>query len=235
MLEIPQCECPPAPIEPPFRAPVSKKSADREETISKKCFPSALTRTMNTISIRLYLKATSAISSSCATFLAANFRALHPRCQLGYSRKMQSTSWQELARLPMIDRVKDRTLVRDKAFINGEFVDGPASGSFDVIDPGNGAFLGSVPDMSEEATLLAVAAAKDAFATWRAVPARERGLILRRWYDLIVQNTDDLAVIMTSECGKPLAEVPRIFDDTIHVHCTIWFSPYSKILIEQLP
>ena len=109
----------------------------------------------------------------------------------------------------MIDRVNDKTLVRNQAFINGEFVDGPAAGRFDVFDPGNGVYLGNVPDMSEEATLIAVAAAKKAFATWRAVPAKDRGIILRRWYDLIIQNTEDLAVIMTSECGKPLTEVGR--------------------------
>eukprot|EP00291_Cryptomonas_curvata_P013428 CAMPEP_0172184546 /NCGR_PEP_ID=MMETSP1050-20130122/19639_1 /TAXON_ID=233186 /ORGANISM="Cryptomonas curvata, Strain CCAP979/52" /LENGTH=353 /DNA_ID=CAMNT_0012858363 /DNA_START=150 /DNA_END=1208 /DNA_ORIENTATION=+ len=106
----------------------------------------------------------------------------------------------------MNDRVKDRDLVRNQAFINGEFVSGPASGVVNVVDPGNGVLLGTVPDMSEEATLLAIGAAKAALVSWRAVPARERGLALRRWYDLIVQNADDLAMIMTSECGKPFAE-----------------------------
>jgi hypothetical protein len=163
------------------------------------------TRLMYTVARRSCISAASKFVSPFAS--ALDLRILRPFCQLELSRKMQSPSWQELIKLPMIDRVKDKTLVRNQAFINGEFVDGPAAGTFDVLDPGNGAFLGSVPDMSEEATLLAIAAAKEAFPLWKAVPARERGLILRRWYDLIVQNTDDLAVIMTSECGKPLAEV----------------------------
>ena len=122
-------------------------------------------------------------------------------------RSMTARAWQDVIQLPMIDRVQDRELVRNQAFINGEFVAGPASGVVNVIDPGNGVLLGTVPDMSEEATLLAIRAAKAALVSWRAVPARERGLALRRWYDLIVQNADDLEIIMTSECGKPLAEV----------------------------
>ena len=124
---------------------------------------------------------------------------------------MQARAWQDVVNLPLIDRVKDRDLVRNQAFINGEFVSGPASGVVNVVDPGNGVLLGTVPDMSEDATLLAIGAAKAALVSWRAVPARERGLALRRWYDLIVQNADDLAMIMTSECGKPFAEVMSTF------------------------
>ena len=149
---------------------------------------------------------TTTLSICVSSFCASVCRRSIP-FKYNLIRSMQARAWQDVVKLPMIDRVKDRDLVRNQAFINGEFVSGPASGVVNVIDPGNGVMLGTVPDMSEEATLLAIGAAKAALVSWRAVPARERGMALRRWYDLIVQNADDLAMIMTSECGKPFAEV----------------------------
>ena len=123
------------------------------------------------------------------------------------SLSMKSIEQPAIATVPLIERVKDKSLVHSQAFINGLFTDGSAAGSLTVTDPGSGFILGTVPDMAEKDTLEAIAAAKEAFLLWRAVPAKDRGLRLRRWYDLIVANAEDLATIMTSECGKPLAEV----------------------------
>ena len=108
---------------------------------------------------------------------------------------------------PLQARVSRAELVQETAFVNGKFGAGSASGkTFEVLDPASGAVLGRVPDMDAAASGAAIDAATAAFSAWRSVPAKEKGVVLRRWYDLIIANTDDLAIIMTSECGKPLAE-----------------------------
>ena len=108
---------------------------------------------------------------------------------------------------PLIARVSRPELVREAAFINGKFTSPSASDAmFEVFDPASGAVLGRVPDMDAASSAAAIDAAVCAFSSWRSVPAKDRGVALRRWYDLIIANTNDLAIIMTSECGKPLAE-----------------------------
>ena len=108
---------------------------------------------------------------------------------------------------PLSARVSRGELVRETAYVGGRFAAAaPTDRTFEVRDPASGAVLGRVPDMDAAASAAAVDAAVAAFGAWRSVPARDKGAALRRWHDLIVANTDDLAVIMTSECGKPLAE-----------------------------
>ena len=85
-------------------------------------------------------------------------------------------------------------------------VEAAGAARFAVRDPASGAELGCVPDMGADESAAAIDAATAAFGAWRAVPAKDKGAALRRWHDLIIANTDDLALIMTSECGKPLAE-----------------------------
>ena len=105
-------------------------------------------------------------------------------------------------------RVSRPELVKSAAYINGKWGAPAASDGkmFSVLDPASGAMLGEVPDMNAAGSEAAVAASAAAVGPWRSVPAKEKGAVLRRWHDLIVANADDLAVIMTSECGKPLAE-----------------------------
>lgn len=108
---------------------------------------------------------------------------------------------------PLSARVSRPDLVREAAFINGKFLTtSPSDKMFEVLDPASGAVLGRVQDMDAAASAAAIDAAVSAFSVWRSVPAKDRGVALRRWYDLIIANTNDLAIIMTSECGKPLAE-----------------------------
>jgi succinate-semialdehyde dehydrogenase/glutarate-semialdehyde dehydrogenase len=104
-------------------------------------------------------------------------------------------------------KLKDPTLLRDQAYIDGAWIGGADNGAtLAVRNPATGETLGVVPDMGADETRRAIAAANRAWPEWRAKTARERAGILRKWFDLIVANVDDLALVMTSEQGKPLAE-----------------------------
>ena len=98
----------------------------------------------------------------------------------------------------------DPALLRTDALVGGEWRAGGAR--FDVNDPATGAKLADVADLGPEDTQDAIDAAAAAWPGWRAMTAKERGAILMRWYQLIMDNADDLARIMTAEQGKPLAE-----------------------------
>lgn len=102
--------------------------------------------------------------------------------------------------------VSNSELLRNRAYINGEWVQAHSGQSFAVTNPANGEHLSDVPDMGAEDTRAAIAAAEAAWPAWRAVPAKERAAILRRWFDLMMEHKEDLARLMTAEQGKPLAE-----------------------------
>src|ERR1700712_5783433 len=96
--------------------------------------------------------------------------------------------------------------LRDSGFINGSWTAGGATGSFDVINPSTGEVLASLPDMGAAETAVAIDAAYAAQAAWAALPAKDRSASLRKWFDLMVANADELAAILTAEMGKPLPE-----------------------------
>jgi len=98
----------------------------------------------------------------------------------------------------------DPTLLKTDALINGEWV--AAANRFAVIDPATGAALADVANLGARETEAALAAANAAWPAWRAKTAKERGVLLMRWYQLLHHHADDLARIMTAEQGKPLAE-----------------------------
>ena len=97
-------------------------------------------------------------------------------------------------------------LLTDKAFINGRWVEADSDKSFLVMNPSDGTVIGDVPDMGVDETRRAIEAASAALPAWAAKTAKERSVILRKWADLMVAHADDLALIMTMEQGKPLAE-----------------------------
>jgi succinate-semialdehyde dehydrogenase/glutarate-semialdehyde dehydrogenase len=103
-------------------------------------------------------------------------------------------------------QLKDPSLLRKQAYVNGEWTDADSGKAHDVQNKATGEKLGTVPDMGAAETRRAIEAAAAAFPAWAAKTAKERGAILRRWYDLMMANQDDLALIMTAEQGKPLAE-----------------------------
>src|ERR1700722_1420812 len=102
--------------------------------------------------------------------------------------------------------LKDTTLLRTQAFIGGKWADADGGASRPVLNPATGEKLGTVPYMGAAETRRAIAAAAAAMPSWAARTAKDRAAILRRWHDLMMANQEDLAVIMTAEQGKPLAE-----------------------------
>ncbi|MCP3724403.1 NADP-dependent succinate-semialdehyde dehydrogenase [Paraburkholderia sp. CNPSo 3272] len=102
--------------------------------------------------------------------------------------------------------LKDASLLQTSAFINGEWQGAEDGATFEVKDPATGAVIGTVPRMGAAETRRAISAANAAWPAWRAKTAKERSVILRKWHDLMMENADDLALILTTEQGKPLAE-----------------------------
>ncbi|MDI6747538.1 MAG: NAD-dependent succinate-semialdehyde dehydrogenase [Rhodocyclaceae bacterium] len=103
-------------------------------------------------------------------------------------------------------QLRDPQLLRNQAFIAGAWTAADSGAIVAVTNPATGATLATVPDMGVAETRRAINAANAAWPAWRALTAKQRGAILRSWHDLIVANADDLALLMTSEQGKPLAE-----------------------------
>ena len=106
----------------------------------------------------------------------------------------------------MAIQLKNKALLRHQGYIDGGFVDADSGGRFGVDDPATGERLAEVADMGKVETVRAIEAANRALPGWRGKTAKERAAILRRWNDLILANTEDLAQLMTAEQGKPLAE-----------------------------
>jgi succinate-semialdehyde dehydrogenase / glutarate-semialdehyde dehydrogenase len=103
-------------------------------------------------------------------------------------------------------KLQDPTLFKESGYIDGRWVGADGGGSLPVHNPATGSQLGVIPDMGTAETRRAIAAAADALPPWAARTAKDRATILRRWFDLMIANQDDLAVLMTAEQGKPLAE-----------------------------
>lgn len=132
--------------------------------------------------------------------------------------------------------LKDVSLFRQQCFIAGSWSHANTGSTISVTNPADGSVIGNVPDMSAAEARQAIDAAVNAGSAWRARTAKDRAVILRRWFDLIVTHQDDLAALMTLEQGKPLAEAraeiayaasyiewyaeeaKRIYGDTIPAH-----------------
>ncbi|MEO1951896.1 NAD-dependent succinate-semialdehyde dehydrogenase [Thioclava sp.] len=102
--------------------------------------------------------------------------------------------------------LKDPSLLATKAFVAGEWVDADDGTTFDVTNPARGDVICTVPDLGRAETARAIAAAEEAMKDWAARTGKERAQIMRKWYDLMMENQDDLGAILTAEMGKPLAE-----------------------------
>jgi succinate-semialdehyde dehydrogenase / glutarate-semialdehyde dehydrogenase len=102
--------------------------------------------------------------------------------------------------------LKDPSLLETRAFVGGDWIAADDGRPFEVRNPARGDVICSVPDLSRAETARAIAAAETARHAWAARTAKDRAQVLRRWFDLMVENADDLAAILTAEMGKPLAE-----------------------------
>ncbi|MBB2205276.1 NAD-dependent succinate-semialdehyde dehydrogenase [Gluconacetobacter takamatsuzukensis] len=129
--------------------------------------------------------------------------------------------------------LKDSTLLRSDCLIDGKWVAAPGR-STPVTDPATGRIVGQVPDLGAAEAETAIAAAARALPAWSARTAKDRGAIMRRWFDLVVANADDLAALMTAEQGKPLAEAKG---EVIYAASFLeWFAEEAKrIYGETIP
>src|SRR5579871_4531855 len=103
-------------------------------------------------------------------------------------------------------KLKDSALLREQCFIDGRWCAANDGGTLPVTNPATQVQLGTIPNMGSAETRQAIAAAAAALPAWAARTAKERAILLRRWFDLMMSNQEDLAIIMTAEQGKPLAE-----------------------------
>tara|TARA_B100001115_G_scaffold184326_1_gene186304 strand:+ start:479 stop:1930 length:1452 start_codon:yes stop_codon:yes gene_type:complete len=102
--------------------------------------------------------------------------------------------------------LNNKSLFREKCFVNGQWSDSEDGKTIEVNNPATMKIIGKVPNFSAEQTKSVIDKADSAFQTWKNTTAKERSIILKKWSDLIIENVDDLAKIMTIEQGKPLAE-----------------------------
>ena len=144
--------------------------------------------------------------------------------------------------------LKDPALLREACYINGEWIGADSNQTIEVTNPASGDLLGTIPKMGADETRRAIEAANAAYPVWRAKTAKERASILRKWFDLMMENQEDLAKVMTAEQGKPLKESmgeivyaasfiewfaeegKRVYGDTIPQH-----APGKRIVVTKEP
>jgi succinate-semialdehyde dehydrogenase/glutarate-semialdehyde dehydrogenase len=102
--------------------------------------------------------------------------------------------------------LNDNSLLKTQAYINGQWIDAESGKTFDVTDPATGNVIAKVADLGVIETRYAIEMAEQAMQSWKKMTAKERSVLLRKWFDLVIANQDDLATIMTAEQGKVLSE-----------------------------
>jgi succinate-semialdehyde dehydrogenase/glutarate-semialdehyde dehydrogenase len=131
------------------------------------------------------------------------------------------------------DLLKDKTLLKHSALIGGQWVKAKSGAEFSVINPATGNEIAKVPNLSADDVKEAIYASDKAFLAWKSITGKERAAILRKWFNLISENTEDLALIMTHEQGKPLAESRA----EIHYGSSFieWFAEEAKRVTGAIP
>ncbi|KAJ1525015.1 hypothetical protein ONE63_009863 [Megalurothrips usitatus] len=124
------------------------------------------------------------------------------------------------------------SLIRDKAFVNGEWVPSQKGKSFDVVNPTDGSVIGQVPDMDVEDTNVAIQSAYDAFKPWASTTAKERSNLLRKWFNLLEENKEELARLVSIEAGKPYKEsLGEVFYGNSFIE---WFSEEARRITGEI-
>ncbi len=108
--------------------------------------------------------------------------------------------------MPVSLKITDQSLLKSSAYIDGQWCDSDSGETFAVTNPATGALLAECASCGTAETRRAIEAAEKAFLSWREITAKERASILRKWFNLMMENQEDLAKILTAEQGKPLAE-----------------------------
>ena len=144
--------------------------------------------------------------------------------------------------------LRETTLFRQQCYVAGAWIDADSGAVSTIVNPATGAVLGSVPELGAAETRRAIEAAHAAWSSWRKLTAQARAVILRRWFNLLLEHQEDLATLLTLEQGKPLAEArgeigyaasfiewfaeegKRIYGDTVPPH-----QPDKRILVLKEP
>jgi hypothetical protein len=123
-------------------------------------------------------------------------------------------------------RLNDSSLLSQRCYVDGRWTDALSGATMDVVNPATGSRMGTAPWMGADDTRRAIDAAAAAFPGWRAKTAKERSAILRKWFEAMLANSDDLALILTTEQGKPLAEAKG--EIAIGAAYIEWFAEEAK-------
>ncbi len=138
--------------------------------------------------------------------------------------------------MPKIDirkLLKDPSLFKEEAFINGEWVKNLTGNTFAVTNPATNELIAEVSNLGPKEAELAITAAENALQSWKNKTGKERASIMRQWFDLIIQNTQDLATLMTLEQGKPLIESTG--EVTYGASFIEWFAEEAKRVSGSIP
>ncbi|WP_295890451.1 NAD-dependent succinate-semialdehyde dehydrogenase [uncultured Vibrio sp.] len=122
--------------------------------------------------------------------------------------------------------LKNLELLKDRCYIGGEWITSPTNDVEAVTNPSTSKKIASVPSLGAREAELSIEVAQAAFLLWKDTTAEHRSLVLRKWYDLLIENTDDLATILTSEQGKPYAEAKG--EITYAASFVLWYSEEAK-------
>ena len=123
-------------------------------------------------------------------------------------------------------QINDLSLFREQCYVDGQWTAADNGATFDVFNPADGSKLGEVPQMGQAETARAIDAAAAALPAWASKTAKERSGVLRCWYELILENQQDLATIMTLEMGKPMAEA--LGEIVYGASFVVWFAEEAK-------
>ncbi|QUV69324.1 NAD-dependent succinate-semialdehyde dehydrogenase [Acinetobacter baumannii] len=145
-------------------------------------------------------------------------------------------------------QLNELTLFRQQAFVAGKWCDADHQQTFEILNPATLEIIGTVPNMGKAEAERAIEAAKEAWPLWKNKTAKDRSIILKKWFDLIISNADELAFILTSEQGKPLAEakgeilyaasfIEWFAEEAKRVYGDIIPSPYpdARIVVNKQP
>lgn len=129
--------------------------------------------------------------------------------------------------------LKDPTLFKEDAFINGAWVKVKNGSTFDVTNPATGELIAQVSNLGPLEAELAIASAEQSLFEWKNKTGKERANIMRKWFDLVIANTQDLATLMTLEQGKPLAEATG--EVAYGASFIEWFAEEAKRVAGSIP
>lgn len=134
---------------------------------------------------------------------------------------------------PLQTLLKDPSLLKTEALINGVWIKPSSGATFPVHNPANNALLAQVSNLGPQEAEVAIKAAENAFQSWKNKTGKERASIMRQWFDLIIQNTQDLATLMTLEQGKPLIESTG--EVAYGASFVEWFAEEAKRVTGSIP